>query len=202
MPEPQQGDQQQGDQQQQQEQVSQERLQAIAANEKKQGREAALREIEQQLGMSPADAAKFLKEAKAERDKNLSDAQKAAEQAAADKAEAEKIRQQGRDESLTGRIALALASAGCHQAIEDAVALVRRRDITADSDKKDIEAAVKDLKTAMPTLFGEVHGTEGKKQVGNDAKPPHGAKQHTGRFGQNGWDRAVKEGLVKQDQAS
>jgi hypothetical protein len=166
--------------------VSQEKLNAIAANEKKQGRAAALKEIEDILGCSPADAKKALDEFKAERDKNLTDIEKRQAEAEERDRKARELEAKAREDSLNGRIAVALARSGCFEAMDDAVALVRRRDVKYGSEDADIVKAVEDVKEKMPALFGAAETVPKTPRGVGGGKPPAAPRQTNGQWGANG----------------
>ncbi|WP_169165111.1 hypothetical protein [Cellulomonas taurus] len=129
---------------------TQQQLNDIAASEKAQGRNAALREVSEKLGMTVEDAAQVLAAAKAADDANKSDAQRDREAAAKEKAEAEAEKAAAAADRHAARVERLLGTAG---AANVAVA-ARAIDVAVGADDATVTAAIEKLKTDAPGLFG------------------------------------------------
>ncbi len=129
---------------------TQEQVTAIGAREKSEGRNAALREVSDQLGMSVEDAKTFLAAAKAADDANKTEAQRALDAATTARAEAETARSEAAADRHAARVERLLTTSG---AANVAVA-ARALDVTVGADEAAVSAAIEQLKTDAPGLFG------------------------------------------------
>lgn len=134
---------------------SQEDLSRIATAEhekgERKGKQAALEEAAQTLGVSLEEAARIVKAAKDADDALKTQAERDAAQAAADRAEAAAALAAARAERHASAVERALTAAGVDEAALGAITVPG---ITLESTPEQITAAVADLKTKVPSLFG------------------------------------------------
>lgn len=164
---------------------TQDDLNRVGSREKKEGREAALKEFAAKLGIESLDeAAKIIKEHKDRQDQEKSEAQLAREAADKEKAEALKEKADANRERHEARVERHLLRAGVPEGEGDtagvALARVARMlDVEVGADAEAITEAVEELKKDFPALFtpSEKKEEEGSKNQNSDPgnkpkKPP------------------------------
>lgn len=137
--------------------VSQEEVNRIAAREKDQGRNAALTELQNQLGVDLDTAKAILKQHKDNEDSQKSEAQKAREAADAEKATAEKEKSEAQKAAHTANVTTEFVLAG----ITDRTKIERYSrmlDVEVGAKPDAITKAIEKLKTEEPALFGAQQG--------------------------------------------
>lgn len=147
----------------------------IATREKDEGKRAGTREVLEALGFSSIDDAKRFKAAldEAERQK-LSDTDRARQDAEAEKAAAQREKEEARKDRVDGWIESALNKAGITED-DDVILLARLLDVDYTSAKREeVTEAVKALKERKPALFTVKDDTDGDKSddKGKERKPP------------------------------
>lgn len=138
--------------------ISQAEMRRIAAREKAEGKQAAERAIADQLGVSIEEAKRIITAAKADEDKQKTEAQRAKEAADSEKAAAEKDKQDAKLERHQASVERALIRALPNDLDDDALdkrvaRLSKLIEVEVGADADTIKAAVTQLKTEMPELF-------------------------------------------------
>ncbi|QZN86895.1 hypothetical protein [Cellulomonas sp. C5510] len=130
---------------------TQDEVTAMMTREKADGRTAATREITEKLGgISIEDAAALIEAARKADEANQTQAQRDAAAAATAKAEAEQIKAEAAADRHAARVERLLGSAG---ATNVAIA-ARALDVAVGADEATVTAAITQLKTDAPGLFG------------------------------------------------
>lgn len=126
---------------------------ATAEHEKgeRKGKQAAIEEVQQTLGVSLEEATRLITAARSAEDAAKTQAQRDAEAAAADRAEAAAALAAAKADRHAAIVERALTSAGVDEA---ALAAISVPGITIDSTPDQITAAVTALKEKVPSLFG------------------------------------------------
>lgn len=126
---------------------------ATAEHEKgeRKGKQAAIDEVQQTLGVSLEEAARLVAAARSAEDAAKTQAQRDAEAAAADRAAAAEALAAARADRHSALVERALTAAGLD---EKALGAVTVPGITVESTAEQIAAAVTKLKTDVPSLFG------------------------------------------------
>lgn len=125
----------------------------IAATEKEQGKQAALAQVQEALGVSLDDAKLILKEHNERTESQKTEAQKARDAADAEKAAAAKEREDAKKETHDARVDRAFVKAG----LTDDAKITRYSkllDVEVGAKAEDIAKAVEKLKEEEPALFG------------------------------------------------
>lgn len=154
--------------------LTQEELTARMAREKDQGRNAALTELQNQLGCTLDEAKAILKAHKDQQDAAKSDAEKAREAAEAEKTAAQAEKQAAQLEAHQARVTTAFVLAG----ITDETKISRYSrllDVEVGAKAEDVKKAIEKLKTDEPALFGTATPPPNPRQLpGSDPKgtPP------------------------------
>lgn len=157
----------------------------IAATEKEQGKAAALREVQEALGVDLDTAKAILKEHNERTESQKTEAQKAKDAADKERAEAEKDRAAAAREIYDARLTRAFVAAGLtdEAKISKYGKLV---DVEVGKPYEDIKAAVEKLKEEEPALFGTVVTQDPKKRPPAPSSDPKGtppkAKQDEDAF--------------------
>jgi hypothetical protein len=166
---------------------------AMMAQEKRQGKSSALGDVAKTLGMTVDEAAAYIKAAKDAEAAQLSEVEKREREAAEKVAKAEQREAAAKQVELTATITRHLVGVADDK-VDDAIALVLRRDVTVESTLEDIKAAVAKVKEAMPALFGD--GTPPKtppRPPGTgDSGPPARHTTPQADWGQAGADEAIR----------
>jgi hypothetical protein len=177
-------------------------LSAKAAEEKRQGERSAARKIMETLGFATIEEAEqFVKDKRAADEKVKTDAERAADEARADKLAAEKERKEAAAEKRTTRIERALVRAGATEDDLDDATLLLSNKLEDDADVDDIAAAAKALKERRPELFAAPATAETKKKGALPGGKPGARKTPDGvKPGQAGRAAAIRRGHIKPDQ--
>lgn len=162
--------------------VSQEELNRIATREKEQGRNAALAQVQQDLGVTLDEAKEIIRAAKEKAESQKTEAEKAREAADKEKSEAAKERAEAAQERHDARLERALLKSGI---TDDAklARITRLVEAKVGDDQETINAAVETLKKDMPELF-PTGATPPKRQApnGDPAGSPPKPKQDEDAF--------------------
>lgn len=142
---------------------------SIGAQEKNQGKAAAERAIAEQLGMTPTEAAEFIKNAKAKQREGLEEAERKLLEASEKTAAAEKKVADAAVRELNAATRIALIEQGIPK--DQAATVARLLDLVpADWDDAKVTNAVESLKKSMPQLFTPTVPVTETRQ---SARPPH-----------------------------
>lgn len=180
-------------------QLTQDRLTRLLASEKDQGRRAAQRELLEQLGVETLDQAKaVLQREKEAEDARKTEAERLAEQARQDRAQAQADREAARQELLDSRVRAALIASGVEDGedLGDLVGLVKA---TSDDDSGTIREKVDALRQRRPGLFttaGPQDGFTPAPTGRGTGTPPARHQQGTGDAYTRGAERAKALGLT------
>lgn len=141
--------------------ISQEELNRIAAREKNEGKQAALREIAEKFGMSIEDAEQLIK-AKREADTaQMSEAERKLAEADEKIRKAEERERAADERELQANVRDALRDAGVSKDVVQRAG--RLLDVEVGADEAKIKDEVEALKKVMPELF-KSESTEGEGQ--------------------------------------
>lgn len=145
----------------------------IAAKEKDEGKAAALKDVQDSLGVDLETAKQILKEHNDRTELQKSEAQKAKESADAEKAEAVKAKEDAAREVHEARVDRAFVAAG----LTDEAKIVKYSkmlDVKIGAKPEDIKKAVETLKEEEPALFGGTPPPPRPPAPGSDPKgaPP------------------------------
>lgn len=142
--------------------LSQDEVNRIAAREKQQGREAAMREVSDQLGVPVEEAKRIIDAAQAAKDAQKTEAERARDEAEAEKAAAAADRQTAAREIHESRVDRALLFAGYDAtADEEGEKLTRLRrmvNVEPGATLEDVQADVAKIAEGFPELFARKGG--------------------------------------------
>lgn len=169
-------------------------LDRYITREKRQEREATHRRLVEELGCTPAEAKQRIEAAQqAERDK-MSEADRRIADAEARERKLAERETATAEANLDARIVRALGPGVAEESVEDAVALIRRRGASTDTDAGGLAELVGKLRESMPGLFGVSTGGQPPKLPSNDGRPPHRPSVPKGRAGERGLAEAERRG--------
>lgn len=177
--------------------ISQDRLNALVGQRVAEAERKAVQKVAEQLGMSPADAADYIKAAKEREQAQMSELER--REAAAREAEqrAQAAATQAAETAHRAAVERALIAAGLPlsgDAEKDAKSLDRAArlvDAAPGSDPTAITTAVSTLKTEVPALFTTTPGTP-PPPASVPGTPPRGRVEKPGEFGSDGAAEAAR----------
>lgn len=141
---------------------TQNQLSSMLAREKSQGREAAMREASEQLGVTIEEAKSIIDAAREAEDAKKSEADRAREKADRERAEAEAEKETTARERYETRVERAAIRAGVDPEDEDRLsAVLRLTDAKTGDDTDTISTAVADVKEKFPEMFSGSGDGEG-----------------------------------------
>jgi DNA-binding transcriptional MerR regulator len=166
----------------------------MMAAEKAQAERAAIAKVATDLGVSVEDAKTIIKERHDADAARLSEAEKSAQAAAKDKADAEKLKAEAAADRHAAKVERALIAAGGN------VKTARMIDLQPGATDDEIKTAVEALKTEIPALFT----TTGEAPAAGDGQNPNPQPPARGTapkapFGGKGLERARRDGLIKPE---
>jgi hypothetical protein len=132
--------------------LSQSEVNRIAAREKDEGKAAALKEVQEALGVDLDTAKQILKDHNERNESQKSEAEKARAAADKEKAEAEKQKSDAAREVHEARVDRAFVANGVTDEAKIAK-FGKLLEVETGASAEDIKAAVEKLKTDMPELF-------------------------------------------------
>jgi hypothetical protein len=178
---------------------SQDDLNRIAAREKDQGRAAALNEVAATLGMPVDEAKKLLDAARAAEDARKTQAERDAETARQEKAQADQARSEAAAVVQRAKVERALLVAGLPAVVADGAGrdaeeaaerllerAVRLVDIPAGADAAAVAAVVTQLKQDLPALFSRPAPPPLPGSTPPTPAPAAGQQRSSGEFGADG----------------
>jgi polyhydroxyalkanoate synthesis regulator phasin len=141
---------------------------SIGAAEKNQGKQAAMREVAEQLGMTPEEAKDFIEKARAKEREGMAEAERKLAEAADKEAAAARREEQALAREVDAAKRAALIEAGVPR--DQAAAVARMLDVDPKAEDLDKAAATaaEELKKSLPALFATA-GTGGTPPP--DSKP-------------------------------
>ncbi len=128
----------------------------MMTREKEEGRKAALRAIQEDLGCSPEEAKAILDAHRQREESEKSEAQRAREAAEREQAEAKTAKEEAAAERHAARVDRVLLRSGVTP--ERAERVARLIDVEVGAEEDAIGQAVESLKKEMPELFGRSGG--------------------------------------------
>ena len=147
-------------------------LDAIVQREKREAKQQADRQVQEQLGVSPEEAKRILEERQAEREAQMSEVQKKEADAAQKDRQATERERIAAEKEFAADLRIALVEEGMPVAKIARYAKLVEAQPGDDTDA--IKAAVATLKTEEPALF---HVEQSEEPKGKGPKPPSGDPQ-------------------------
>lgn len=153
--------------------LTQSEVNRIAAREKDEGKAAALREVQESLGIDLEAAKQILKEHNERNEAQKTEAQKARDAADKERAEAVKERAAATREIHDARVDRAFVGAGLTD-VDKVARYSKMLDVAVGASPEDISKAVESLKKEEPSLFGGTPAPKLPAAPGSDpkGKPP------------------------------
>lgn len=170
---------------------TQEEVNRMMAREKSQGRDAAIRDVADQLGVSVEEAKDIIQNHQQQMEAQKTEAQKAQEAADRAKAEAEAEKQLAARERHDLKVERAVGIADPQKAAK----VARMLDLEVGASDEEISAAVEATRELFPMLFEQGQGGGGRKLPDSDPGPSPKPKPS----GEDGYSRGADRAKEYQD---
>lgn len=151
---------------------------SFGAKEKNEGKAAALRQVQEALGMTPEEAKAFIEAAKEKEREGMAEADRKLAEANEKEAKAQAALAQASQRELNAEIRAALIEAGIPRAQAATVAPMVQVELK-DWDEAKVGEAVTKLKSDLPQLFSSSTEEEEEEEQGPPAGQPAGTDTTT-----------------------